>query len=196
MGEVVVREARPEDDEVVGEILVSGYLTRYAEKMPEVVLSDRRKAELRDVASKRKESLVLVAELDGKVVGTVAVWAPGATASEAWLPAACDLRHLAFDPAVQGRGLSKPLLDEAGGRAAIVPLRDSELEPADVESIARLRNRSRARVERPRERLERAVARELRAEHLVDFVDAGIAAQERGAVGAQRRHGQLGVVLI
>ena len=117
MGEVVVREARPEDDEVVGEILVSGYLTRYAEKMPEVVLSDRRKAELRDVASKRKESLVLVAELDGKVVGTVAVWAPGATASEAWLPAACDLRHLAFDPAVQGRELSKPLLDEAEGRA-------------------------------------------------------------------------------
>lgn len=117
MGEVVVRDARPGDDEVVGEILVSGYLTRYAEKMPEVVLTERRKAELRDVASKRKEALVLVAELDGKVVGTVAVWPPDAAASEAWLPAACDLRHLAFDPAVQGRGLSKPLLDEAERRA-------------------------------------------------------------------------------
>jgi ribosomal protein S18 acetylase RimI-like enzyme len=117
MSEVVVREARPEDDGVVGEILVSGYLTRYAQKMPEVVLTERRKAELRDVASKRKEALVLVAELDGKVVGTVAIWAPGAAASEAWLPNACDLRHLAFDPAVQGRGLSKPLLDEAERRA-------------------------------------------------------------------------------
>ena len=117
MADVVVREARAEDDRVVGEILVSGYLTRYAQKMPEVVLSDRRKAELRDVASKRKEALVLVAELDAKLVGTVTVWAPGAPASEAWLPEACDLRHLAFDPAVQGRGLSKPLLDEAEGRA-------------------------------------------------------------------------------
>jgi ribosomal protein S18 acetylase RimI-like enzyme len=50
-------------------------------------------------------------------VGTVAVRAPGAAASEAWLPNACDLRHLAFDPAVQGRGLSRPLLDEAERRA-------------------------------------------------------------------------------
>ena len=117
MGEVLVREAGAEDDAAVGEILVSGYLARYAEKMPEVVLTDRRKAELRDVASKRSEALVLVAELDGKIVGTVALWAPGAAASEAWLPAACDLRHLAFDPSVQGRGLSGPLLDEAEARA-------------------------------------------------------------------------------
>jgi len=117
MAEAVVREARPEDDHVVGEILVSGYLTRYAQKMPEVVLSDRRKAELRDVASKRREALVLVAELEGRVVGTVALWAPGAAASEAWLPEACDLRHLAIDPSAQGRGLSKPLLDEAERRA-------------------------------------------------------------------------------
>jgi ribosomal protein S18 acetylase RimI-like enzyme len=117
MAEVIVRDARPGDDFAVGEILVAGYLTRYAQKMPEVVLTDRRKAELRDVAAKRKEALVLVAELDGRVVGTVALWRPGAPNSEAWLPGACDLRHLAFDPAVQGRGLSKPLLDEAERRA-------------------------------------------------------------------------------
>ena len=34
-----------------------------------------------------------------------------------WLPEACDLRHLAIDPSAQGRGLSKPLLDEAERRA-------------------------------------------------------------------------------
>jgi GNAT superfamily N-acetyltransferase len=110
---IVVREARPGDDAAVGEILVSGYLTRYAQKMPEVVLTDRRKEELRDVASKRNEATVLVLELDGKVVGTVALWAPGSPRSEAWLPEAWDLRHLAFDPAVHGRGLSAPLLDGA-----------------------------------------------------------------------------------
>src|SRR5207244_2080880 len=49
VAEVIVRDARPEDDAAVGEILVSGYLTRYAQKMPEVVLTERRKAELRDV---------------------------------------------------------------------------------------------------------------------------------------------------
>jgi GNAT superfamily N-acetyltransferase len=110
---IEVREARAEDDPVVGEILVGGYLTRYAQKMPEVVLTERRKAELRDVASKRKEAMVLVLALDGKVVGTVAIWAPESPQSEAWLPLAWDLRHLAFDPAVHGRGLSAPLLDRA-----------------------------------------------------------------------------------
>jgi GNAT superfamily N-acetyltransferase len=110
---IVVREAQPGDDAAVGEILVSGYLTRYAQKMPEVVLTDRRKAELRDVASKRKEATVLVLEVEGRVVGTVALWAPGSPLSEAWLPEAWDLRHLAFDPAVHGRGLSGPLLDGA-----------------------------------------------------------------------------------
>lgn len=117
MPDVVVREAQPDDDATVGEILVAGYLTRYAQKMPEVVVTDRRKAELRDVATKRNEALVLVAEVDGNVVGTVAVWRPGAPGSEAWLPEACDLRHLAVHPTAQGRGLSKPLLDEAERRA-------------------------------------------------------------------------------
>jgi ribosomal protein S18 acetylase RimI-like enzyme len=110
---LIVRPARPEDDAAAGEILVAGYVTAYARKMPHVVVTDRRKAELRDVAAKRAEATVLVAELDGRVVGTVAIWPAGSTRSEAWVPGAADLRHLAVDPAVQGKGLAKPLLDEA-----------------------------------------------------------------------------------
>src|SRR5438105_2465966 len=110
MSEVRVRLARPEDDAAVGEILVQGYVTAYARKMPHVKVSERRKAELRDVARKRAEASVLVAELDGRIVGTVAIWKPGSPHSEAWLPGAADLRHLAADPAAQGKGLSKALL--------------------------------------------------------------------------------------
>jgi len=110
---LIVRLARPEDDTAVGELLVQGYVTAYARKMPHVVVSDRRKAELRDVASKREQATVLVVELDGRVAGTVAIWKPGAPDSEAWLPNAADLRHLAADPAAQGKGFSKALLDEA-----------------------------------------------------------------------------------
>ncbi|TMA27903.1 MAG: GNAT family N-acetyltransferase [Deltaproteobacteria bacterium] len=113
MSEVKVRLARPEDDERLGEILVSGYVTAYARKMPQVVLSDRRKAELREVGKKREQATVLVAELEGRVVGTVTLWKKGAPQSEAWLPDAADLRHLAIDPALQGKGLSRALLDEA-----------------------------------------------------------------------------------
>ena len=47
---------------------------------------DQHKAELRDVGSKRGVGKVWVAELEGKIVGTVTMWPPGAPRSEAWLP--------------------------------------------------------------------------------------------------------------
>ena len=110
---VVIREARPEDDAVVGELLVQAFITQYAKKLPEVVYTEDRKRALRDVESKRAVAKVWVAELDGRVVGTVALWPPGAPGSEAWLPEAADLRHLATSVDVHGQGLSTPLLDEA-----------------------------------------------------------------------------------
>jgi len=109
----LVRLARPEDDAVVGEMLVQGYVTAYARKMPHVVVGEERRATLRDVAGKRAIATVLVVEYEGRVVGTVAIFKPGAPTSEAWLPNAADLRHLAVDPAMQGKGLATPLLDEA-----------------------------------------------------------------------------------
>ncbi|WP_309892139.1 GNAT family N-acetyltransferase [Archangium sp.] len=110
---VVIREARPEDDAAVGELLVEAFITQYAKKLPEVVYTEERKQALRDVASKRAVAKVWVAELDGRVVGTVALWPPGAPGSEAWLPGAADLRHLATAVEVHGQGLSVPLLEEA-----------------------------------------------------------------------------------
>lgn len=108
-----VRLAEPRDDAALGEILVQGYVTKYAKKMPQVVVGDERRATLRDVAGKRAIATVLVVEAGGVVAGTVAIFKPGAPTSEAWIAGAADLRHLAVDPAFQGQGLSKPLLDEA-----------------------------------------------------------------------------------
>jgi predicted N-acetyltransferase YhbS len=110
---VVIREARPEDDAAIGELLVEAFITQYAKKLPEVVYTEERKRSLRDTATKREVARVWVAEVDGRVVGTVALWPPGAPGSEAWLPNAADLRHLATAVDFHGKGLSKPLLDEA-----------------------------------------------------------------------------------
>ncbi|GHG89140.1 GNAT family N-acetyltransferase [Comamonas sp. JC664] len=109
----LVREAQPEDDAVVGELLVEAFLTQYAKKLPEVVYGEERKRELRDVASRRKVATVLVAEVDGQVVGTVALFKPGAPGTEAWLPNAADLRGLATAVSHHGTGLGRPLLDAA-----------------------------------------------------------------------------------
>ncbi|MFN0063816.1 MAG: GNAT family N-acetyltransferase [Myxococcaceae bacterium] len=108
-----VRFARPEDDGAIGELLVDAFISAYAKKLPAVVYDDGRKSALRAVAEKRAVALVWVAELAGRVVGTVSLYPPGAAGSEAWLSGAADLRHLAMQPDLQGKGLSGALLDAA-----------------------------------------------------------------------------------
>jgi GNAT superfamily N-acetyltransferase len=109
----VIREARPEDDAAIGDLLVEAFITQYAKKLPEVVYTDERKRELRDVAARRKVATILVADVDGEVAGTVALFPPGAPGSEAWLPNSADLRGLATAVRFHGTGLAKPLLDAA-----------------------------------------------------------------------------------
>jgi predicted N-acetyltransferase YhbS len=109
----VIREATAADDVAVGELLVRAFVDTYAVKMPQVVVSERRRAELRDVAPKRAAAKVWVAEEGGQVTGTVALWPPGSEKSEAWLPGAYDLRHLAVDASLRKSGLSAALLDTA-----------------------------------------------------------------------------------
>ena len=110
---VLIRDALPTDDRAIGDLLVDAYVVRYADKMPWVVVTEERKADLRDVAAKRGQAKVLVAELEGRVIGTVALYPPGSTQSQAWLPNAYDLRHLAVSVDFHGHGLSAPLLDIA-----------------------------------------------------------------------------------
>lgn len=113
MAQPTVRAAEPRDDAAVGELLVQSFVTAYAAKMPEVVVTEQRKRDLRDMAAKRASATVLVAELAGEVVGTVMLYRPGHPQSEAWLPNAADLRQLAVAPQHFGKGLATPLLDAA-----------------------------------------------------------------------------------
>jgi predicted N-acetyltransferase YhbS len=112
---VRLREARPEDDAAAGALLVEAFLTQYARHLPEVAAtySEERKRELRDVASRRATGTVLVAELDGRVVGTVTLVAPGAAHSRAWVPGAVEIRALATAVDLHGVGLAGPLMAEA-----------------------------------------------------------------------------------
>lgn len=112
-GHVKIRLAEARDDQAVGELLVHAFVDTYRTKMPQVVVTDRRKEELRAVAAKRSRALVWVAEIDDEIVGTVALWLPGTQGSEAWLPKAADLRHLAVAAHVKGHNVSGLLLDAA-----------------------------------------------------------------------------------
>lgn len=106
-----LRFAEPRDDVAVGELLVTAFVERYARKMPEVVVTESRKQALRDVAAKRAVAQVWVVTTGDEVVGTVALWPPGAAGSEAWRAQAADLRHLAVKAGHPG--VSARLLDAA-----------------------------------------------------------------------------------
>jgi predicted N-acetyltransferase YhbS len=110
---VRIRPATERDDVEVGELLVHAFEDTYRRLMPEVVMSDERRVELRAVAAKRAVAQVWVADEGGKVVGTVAVWAPGAPDSEAFLPGAASLRHLAVTESHRKTGVAAELMDVA-----------------------------------------------------------------------------------
>lgn len=113
MSRLLIRVARPEDDAVIGEILVNAYVSQYARKLPHIVVDEARKADLRNVAEKRQIGTVIAAELDGKVVGALTLLRPGAKRSEAWRENMADIRMFGIDLAYRGQGISEALLDEA-----------------------------------------------------------------------------------
>ena len=98
-------------------MLVEAFVTQYAKKLPEVVYTEERKRELRDVAARRAAGKVWVAEVDGEVGGTVMLLPPGAKGAQTWLPNTADLRQLATAVRFHGTGLARPLLDAAEAHA-------------------------------------------------------------------------------
>lgn len=109
---VEVRPVRPNEHERAGELTVAAY-----EALPGGVVGDYGLV-LADVAGRVAGAVVLVADDDGDVVGTV-TYVPDSTS-----PFAEDLREgeggirmLAVDPVVQGRGVGGALVDACIHRA-------------------------------------------------------------------------------
>jgi predicted N-acetyltransferase YhbS len=115
---LIIRLAEAKDDVAVGNLLVDAFVISYAKKMPWVVVTEERKTDLRAVAKKRAQARVFVAEhpILG-IVGTVALFPPGAEGSEAWIPTASDLRHLALNPHHKVPGASAALMKQAEDEA-------------------------------------------------------------------------------
>lgn len=113
MSALNVREAKASDDLQIGELLVRSFVETYGQKMPEVVVGERRLQELRNVAQIRSDAQVLVLEKDAEILGVCAVYAPGFALSKVWLPKASELRFMALQPQAQGTGVSKLLIESA-----------------------------------------------------------------------------------
>jgi GNAT superfamily N-acetyltransferase len=108
-----MRHAIPADDAALGELLVSAFRDTYAQKMPEVVVTERRIQELCGFDSKRMKGITWVALDESEIVGTVYIVRPFQSDSLVWLPGFCELKHLAVAPQWRGSSLSDLLMEFA-----------------------------------------------------------------------------------
>jgi len=113
-----IRVSTPADDPGIAALLVEAFVETYGRKMPEVVISERRRADLADIGPRRQHGIVLVSEINGQLVGTATVLEPGFPGTRAWTPNTAELRYLAVAPALQGAGRSLALLERAAEIAA------------------------------------------------------------------------------
>lgn len=110
---IVVRPATPSDDVPSGELLVEAFVVQYGKKMPEVVVTDARKRDLRAVAGRRSAARVLVAEVEGELAGTTTVFPPGDPTSKTRHRDAAEMRYMAVGLGFVGTGVASRLLAAA-----------------------------------------------------------------------------------
>ncbi len=110
---IQIRRALPGDDLAIAELLTKTFLTTYEKKLPTVQTTAERRQELQNVATRRKNGHVAVAELGFRIIGTFALIHPESEESESWVINGSTLRCVAIDPEFHGLDLSKLLLEEA-----------------------------------------------------------------------------------
>ncbi|MBK5305190.1 MAG: GNAT family N-acetyltransferase [Frankiaceae bacterium] len=103
MGTPQIRAVRPEDYAAVAELTARVYLD-------EGYGSPEYEPRLRDVAGRDAAAHVLVAVLDGRVVGAVTLAPYGSDWAEAAEPAEAVIRMLAVHPDVRGAGTGEALV--------------------------------------------------------------------------------------
>ncbi|MPY61678.1 GNAT family N-acetyltransferase [Streptomyces spongiae] len=116
--DITIRQAKPDEFEVVGEITVRAYLDDGVLDYGE---SDPYLPELRDVAKRAAAAEVLVAVEDGRVLGGVTFVPTGGPMADIARPGEAEIRTLAVAGEARGRGVGEALARACVERARATP---------------------------------------------------------------------------
>jgi ribosomal protein S18 acetylase RimI-like enzyme len=117
---ITIRPVEPNEYEAVGELVVAAYRT-----VPDADANASYEPALRDVARRAQTATVLVAELDGRVVGTATYVNGPSPDEEIQDPDAASIRMVGVVPEARRRGVARALIEaciaeaRARGRARI-----------------------------------------------------------------------------
>ncbi|MBW3536228.1 MAG: GNAT family N-acetyltransferase [Actinobacteria bacterium] len=131
----LIREMRLEEAEMVASLLVE-WNEEHLSRFPVEVAGPYR-AELADVRSRVEIADVIVAERDGRLLGTVTLVRDAADDEHPWPAGGAVLRLLAVDPAARGQGLGAALTLECMERARCSGASYIALHTAPVMTSAR-----------------------------------------------------------
>lgn len=108
---LTIRDARAEELAEVGLLTRSAYAAAW-------LGSERYLAHVQDAAARAASATLLVAEVDGRLVGTVTLAAAGTAYADIARPGEYEFRMLAVDPTATGAGVGSALVEACEQRAA------------------------------------------------------------------------------
>ncbi|MGP4026970.1 GNAT family N-acetyltransferase [Actinomadura sp. 3N407] len=109
---VIVRPARPDEYDLIGDLTVEVYVDGGL-----VSPASSYVGMLRDAAARAAESELLVAEIGGEVAGAVAYCPPGSPYAEVAGPDEAEFRMLAVREKARGRGVGRAMVRACADRA-------------------------------------------------------------------------------
>jgi ribosomal protein S18 acetylase RimI-like enzyme len=124
LGELRIRDARKEDLDAVSALLLDAY-AQYMPPSVEAITAEERagwegyRQNIADVWSRAPISSTIVAERDGKLLGSVNYYAPGQADSvdDPWPDGWASIRVLGVSLQARGLGIGRALMDECLRRA-------------------------------------------------------------------------------
>jgi ribosomal protein S18 acetylase RimI-like enzyme len=131
-----LREARPDELDTVGQVMEAAYQEYMPPNPSREWLAYRE--EVRDVRRRLGVSTLIVAEIDGRLVGAVTYYPDGSRETNAaWPPSWAVFRLLAVHPDVRGRGIGRLLTEECIRRARAARCEAVGLHTTHLMTVAR-----------------------------------------------------------